>query len=301
MMRPECRSELVVRARAGQISSAERAALDAHLVGCESCRVSERLGRDFEAEATLEADDGKRIAALASAARSWAGEPSELVSSVNARPRRRRPAAFILAAAAVFVAVGASAAIGVFGAEDASELPKQSALQPLEAKAPKAEPRAVTPSDPTPAEVSPVTRSKPAQALADSNDSPRALFQKANEARRVGDGTRALSFYRKLIGKFPGSPEASLSQVRLGGMLLDQGDSRAALAHFDRYLAAQPGGALSPEALYGRGRALSSLGQSGEETRAWTRLLSHFPKSPYAAHARKRLDALAGNETRTVP
>jgi TolA-binding protein len=301
MTRLECRSELVVRARAGQISSAERAALDAHLVVCVSCRVSEQLGRDFEAEATLEPDDGKRIAAFATAARAWAGETSERVSSVNARPRRRRPAAFILAAAAVFVAVGASAAMGVFVSNQETAPPKESALQPLEATAQEQpEPQVVAPSVQTRDEAAPVTPEKPARAVADTSDSARALFQKANEARRLGDGTRALSLYRKLIGRFPASAEASLSQVRLGGMLLDQGQSRAALGHFDRYLALQPGGALSPEALYGRGRALSSLGRSSEEARAWTKLLSDFPKSPYAAHARKRLDALAG-ETKTGP
>jgi TolA-binding protein len=301
MTRLECRSELVVRARAGQISSAERAALDAHLVVCESCRMSEQLGRDFEAEATLEPDDGKRIAAFATAARAWAGETGERVSSVNARPRRRRPAAFILAAAAVFVAVGASAAMGVFANNQETAPPKEPALRPLEAKAQKpAQPQVVTPSVQTRDDASSVAPEKPARVVPETNDSPRTLFQKANEARRLGDGTRALSLYRKLIVRFPASPEAALSQVRLGGMLLDQGDSRTALGHFDRYLAVQPGGALSPEALYGRGRALSSLGRSSEEARAWTKLISDFPKSPYAAHARKRLDALAG-ETKTAP
>jgi TolA-binding protein len=192
--------------------------------------------------------------------------------------------------------------MGVFGGESETALPKQQQVRPPEANAQKqAEPRVVTPAVQTPAEASPLTHAKPLQAAVESNDSPRTLFQKANEARRLGEGTRALSLYRKLIAKFPSSAEASLSQVRLGGMLLEQGDSRAALGHFDRYLTAQPGGALSPEALYGRGRALSSLGRSGEEARAWARLVSDFPKSPYAAHARKRLDALAGDETKTVP
>jgi TolA-binding protein len=131
---------------------------------------------------------------------------------------------------------------------------------------------------------------KPRVAAVD--ETARGLFQRANDARRSGEGARAASLYKKLIARFPTSPEAALSQVRLGGMLLEQGDGRSALGHFDRYLAEQPGGALSPEALYGRGRALASLGRSAEEARAWTRLLADFPKSPYAAHARRRLEAL---------
>jgi TolA-binding protein len=289
MTRSECRSELVVRERAGELSNVERTALDAHLATCAPCRLTQRLGRDFETDARLEAGDGERIAALSKIARAWAADARERVSAVHEKPARRRAPIWVFAAAAAFVALGASAAIRAFSAVATSpQVTEPAQVQPPAPKreAPAARPE---PSPQAPA-MSPTTPATPRAAAPE--ETPRALFQRANEARRLGEGTRAASLYRKLIARFPGSPEAALSQVRLGGMLLEQGDGRTALAHFDRYLAEQPGGALSPEALYGRGRALASLGRSAEESRAWTRLLADFPKSPYAGHARRRLETL---------
>jgi TolA-binding protein len=289
MTRSECRSELVVRERAGELSNVERAALDAHLATCAPCRLTQRLGRDFESDARLEAGDGERIAALSKIARAWASDARERVSTVHEKPARRRAPIWVFAAAAAFVALGASAAIRAFSPVATSpQVTEPAHVQP---PAPKREAPAARPEPSPPAEaVSPTTPATPRAAAPE--ETPRALFQRANEARRLGEGTRAASLYRKLVARFPTSPEAALSQVRLGGMLLEQGDGRTALAHFDRYLAEQPGGALSPEALYGRGRALASLGRSAEEARAWTRLLADFPKSPYAGHARRRLETL---------
>jgi TolA-binding protein len=289
MTRSECRSELVVRERTGELSNVERTALDAHLATCAPCRLTQRLGRDFEADARLEAGDGERIAALSKIARAWAADARERVSAVHERPARRRAPIWVFAAAAAFVALGASAAIRAFSPVATSpQVTEPARIQPPEPKreAPPARPEASPPAE----AVTPTTPAAPRAAAPE--ETPRALFQRANEARRLGEGTRAASLYRKLIARFPASPEAALSQVRLGGMLLEQGDGRTALGHFDRYLAEQPGGALSPEALYGRGRALASLGRSAEESRAWTRLLADFPKSPYAGHARRRLETL---------
>ena len=68
----DCRNELVARERRGELSASERVALDAHLAQCVSCRLSRLLGADFEAEATLEPDDGARIARLSATAERWA-------------------------------------------------------------------------------------------------------------------------------------------------------------------------------------------------------------------------------------
>lgn len=300
MSRPDCRSELVLRDRAGELSSGERTALDAHLASCEPCRFMRALGQDFEAEARLEAGDGERIAALSKAARGWANDARERVSAVHERPSRRRAPVWALAAAAAFVALGASAGIRSFIADttpDVAVTPRVELSAPKREVAPSAT-QAEAKAEPAPAKLAEMTPvdSKPRAASVD--ESARTLFQRANEARRLGEAPRAVALYRKLIARFPASAEATLSQVRLGGMLLEQGDGRGALSHFDRYLAQQPGGALSPEALYGRGRALAGLGRSTEESRVWTRLLADFPKSPYAGHARRRLEALGAGTTR---
>ena len=95
----ECRNELVPRERAGELSSAERVALDAHLAQCGSCRLSRLLGRDFDAEATLEAGDGSRIAALSAAAERWAHGSTAAVAAVPVKRKRARIALLAMAAA----------------------------------------------------------------------------------------------------------------------------------------------------------------------------------------------------------
>ncbi|WP_434046179.1 MULTISPECIES: tetratricopeptide repeat protein [Sorangium] len=120
------------------------------------------------------------------------------------------------------------------------------------------------------------------------------LFREANDARRAGSTQRAIELYRALQKRFAGSPEATLSLVSLGGLLLNGGSAAAALAQFDRYLGAAGARPLAVEALYGRGRALRALGRSGDEAQTWRRLLREHPGSPYAEHARRRLAELGG-------
>ncbi|WP_438018852.1 tetratricopeptide repeat protein [Sorangium sp. So ce315] len=120
------------------------------------------------------------------------------------------------------------------------------------------------------------------------------LFREANDARRAGSTQRAIELYRALQRRFAGSPEATLSLVSLGSLLLDGGSPGAALAQFDRYLGVAGARPLAVEALYGRGRALRALGRSGDEAQTWRRMLREHPSSPYAEHARRRLAELGG-------
>lgn len=290
----ECRNELVARERRGELSPPERVALDAHLAQCTSCRLSRLLGRDFEAEATLEPDDGGRIARLSATAERWAAGSSR---TVPLKRRRARIALFAIAAA--LAAVGASAARGtwseMFGERESKTLP----AAPPHEKAPVE--RATAPARPTTdakveandtvrEEREPKKRVEPA-----SSDSAASLFQDASSARRDGNADRAIALYRRLQNEFPSSPEAGLSALPLGGLLLDRGEARSALSQFDRHVKSAQSGRLLPEALYGRGRALAALGNRSEERRTWTRLLEQYPESPYSGHARRRLTELSGD------
>ncbi len=119
-----------------------------------------------------------------------------------------------------------------------------------------------------------------------------ALLAEAGRARAEGQLDRAASLYRRLQREFPGTPEALVSTVPLGRLLLDSGSARAALAAFDGYLRGMPRGPLVAEALYGKGRALEALGDGVEERRTWERLVTDQAGSAYAPHARRRLAAL---------
>jgi outer membrane protein assembly factor BamD (BamD/ComL family) len=123
-----------------------------------------------------------------------------------------------------------------------------------------------------------------------------SLLQGANAARSRGQIEQAASLLRELQQRFPGSPEATLSHVSLGKLLMLRGSSEAALREFSTYLTR--GGPLEEEALVGRAQALGAMGRLGEERGTWEALLTRFPNSVYAPRARERLGVLAGNAAR---
>lgn len=142
--------------------------------------------------------------------------------------------------------------------------------------------------DPAPAKVD---RDEVASAVVSAAETPAALFAAANRARRSGDSAGARDLYRTLQRRFPGSHEASLSQVTLATLQLDNGQPGAALADFDRYLAGS-GRALEAEALVGRALSLRSLGERDAEIAAWQEVLRRYPGSIYAKRATQRLATL---------
>jgi outer membrane protein assembly factor BamD (BamD/ComL family) len=118
-----------------------------------------------------------------------------------------------------------------------------------------------------------------------------ALLRQANRARSAGEIDRAVTLIKELQTKFGNSPEAHVSLVSLGKLLMLNGSREAALQQFTSYL--ERSGPLEEEALVGRAQALRGLGRSSEERSTWQRLLTRFPGSVYAAAARERLVALA--------
>jgi TolA-binding protein len=170
-----------------------------------------------------------------------------------------------------------------------------SAPVPHASPSPRGTPTGLPPLTPVPLPATPAIPETPPPSPPSSERhtspplSPALLLQRANDARRRGDISQAISLYRQLQQMFPTSSEAVLSAAPLGGLLLEHGGARPALEQFDRYLRAAPSGVLVPEALYGRGRALRALGDASEERRTWRRLVQSFPDSPYAPLARRRL------------
>lgn len=290
----ECRSELVVRARRGELSPAEVAALDAHLDLCASCRGTRRLGADFDQLAVLETDDGARIASLSEVARRWAlsqqGAPAR-----DAGRARSRVALALAAACTLLVAAGASGAYAVYQARRLAEV---GVAPPTVAPPRKSAPVAVAPKVVAPAPVAVEVKAPPREAPRIAiRESASELLERANRARRAGETPQAIALFRELTQRHAGSAEARLAEVRLGNLLLERGQSRAALAEFERHLAR--GGSLAPEALYGRARALGALGDPAAERKAWAALVRDYPGSPYVGFAERRLKALSGSAVGT--
>jgi len=168
--------------------------------------------------------------------------------------------------------------------------------EPLDSVARSEQP---APSPPVPVHVapSPVTPrpapQRPAAAASAKRPVPdldaRQLFVAAGQARRARNFAEAQGLYRALQAHFPGSPEATLSFLSLGDLLLSQGAVAQALAQFDAYLASGDA-TMAEEALVGRARTLARLGRTEEERAAWRELLSRFPQSDYRWRAQQRLD-----------
>jgi len=117
------------------------------------------------------------------------------------------------------------------------------------------------------------------------------LFTRANRARRQGELSRALQLYDRLVREYPSSPQALVSHVVRARIELNTGNAGQALRQYNAYLGRAPEGALAQEALDGKARALSLLGRTSEERAVCKTLLSRYPKSIYAEHARARLAA----------
>jgi len=119
------------------------------------------------------------------------------------------------------------------------------------------------------------------------------LLQQARALRASGRLGEAAEAYRKLLRAWPRSAEARAATVSLGDVQLSQGDASGALRMFDGYLASG-GGALAPEARYGRIRALRSLGRGSEERQAIEQFLADYPSSVQARALKPRLAELDG-------
>jgi TolA-binding protein len=112
-------------------------------------------------------------------------------------------------------------------------------------------------------------------------DAAAAVFVRALRERAQGQTRAAIATFRALQQQFPRTPQALVSQVSLGDLLLDGGDAAAALTAFDAYLVALPSGPLATEALLGKARALSALGRATEADTIRRELGGRFPDSAY--------------------
>ena len=297
----ECRGDLLGQSRRGALTDAGRLALDAHLAACASCRLSRDVLADFDQVDAVDIRDGARIRALVDTARAV-----RATARGRARSQTRLRAA---AAAALLIVCGGSASAAVWWwRRPAPPAPIAVAHRtvatrvdaPRAPSRPQAAPAAAAETPPPAVRVAVPAPAPRHRAIARNTvapvEAPRlsagALLAEAGRARGEGQLDRAVSLYRKLQREFPGTPEAQVSTVPLGRLLLDADSPRAALAAFDAYLRDVPRGPLIAEALYGRGRALEALGEDDEERRAWERLVTDHGGSAYAPHARRRLATL---------
>ena len=287
--------DLSALSRRGELDAAEQRRLQLALQSSSEARLLHRAGLDLDlAGSMLPGDD-----ALAERVK------RRVLARVlpAATPRRRRLAPWGIAAAVACMAVAA-----VAGA--VTELRPLRALFGLSAPLPPAPARKVVapvalarptlPPAPAPAVEPTASAAAVPATLPQANLKPAApadassaseLFANAASARRRGKPQEAIVLYDALQSRFPASAEANAADIALGMLRLSRGSSRSALEHFSRYLAHNPRAELAPEALWGQGQALSSLGRQSEARRSYSSLLERYPDSTYASAARAKLEA----------
>jgi len=206
--------------------------------------------------------------------------------------------AILLATAAVVVIGGAAGAARMLSHPKLAETPVDTTVAPQHvvelspvttmttaAFAPPAV--AASPDVKQPAVAPAVVMAAPAPVTAPSLTADE-LFKKANDTRRHGDARAAVGLYRDLQTTFPSSPEAKLSHLTAGRLYLDALSSPSeALPQFDACLAGGDS-SLREDALIGRATALERLGRRDDERKAWRTLLSDYPQSVAADHAKSR-------------
>jgi TolA-binding protein len=302
-MAHECTTDLPERQRRARFSSSERRALEAHFTICASCRTARQFTADFDELSTVDPADGARIERLAALAR------ARVTRVPSVRPVRRKVTLVrVMAVAAALLLLVGSAFAGAGLWHN-----KREAARSTSASANAVNAKTVEPLSPSPMAVASVASSASSMSsasatpFADSlpspstvasslpapdSTSPALLLRQAGDAQRRGERDPAAALYQKLQAEYPASAEALLSHVSLGRVFAERGQPRAAVRQFDAYLSGSRGGVLIPEALYGRARALSGLGDRAEESRTWQRLVRDFPDSAYAEPARRRLAEL---------
>ncbi|WP_240488945.1 tetratricopeptide repeat protein [Labilithrix luteola] len=304
----------------GALTETERARLDAHVEGCTTCAFERQLRADFREETDGDLVIGRHTAqelvALAlqgSATRATrATRATEEAPATRPGPRRRT---WMLLAAAAVLAVSAAAADESLGGALRRAVGLDVPTVEVTPRSPEATPSTPAPSPrlvhaTTASSVTVVEAAEPAEDVASPVPTspvptpavtpPKSVavrtastyFDEANEARRRGDYARALALCSELQARYPSSREAHVSYATAGRLELDRGNLGAALASFDAY-DAHGQGELDEAVMVGRATALERLGRIDEARRAWSRLLTAFPSTPYADHARTQI----GTET----
>jgi hypothetical protein len=274
--------ELFDAVRAGALTAADRARLEAHCAECAACR--------FELQ-WLETNGSSAEPTTEDRAYGEAAFDRMLRASKHVR-ETRTPKHWPLRWGFGGVLLGTTLSLALFsGRELWGKSAKPHEEQVSAPHAARDVPREAPPRlDPGTRIVEPVVARAEPQPSAASAPTANALLAAARKARTQGHSSRSRHLYRQVVHNYSSTPAAGAARVALGRLIYDErGDSNSALTLFEAYLRQQPSGALAEEALYYRALSLDRLGRTRQVQRDLRALLTSFPNSLYAAPARARL------------
>jgi TolA-binding protein len=294
-----CPDDLLAKAQRTGLSPKEEEQLGLHVRSCPACRVAKRLAADFDQVSAVLPGDEQLMARVARRL-----VPGPAVS--HPRTWWFAPVAATLLAVGVAAAAwtaqharshGAPAQDGGERQVDALAAPVRASVQPPPNRGQSVPASGLAPlaGEAAGREGDSGLRDAPQRepdGRAHSEMTSKSLFAEANRLRAAGRMSQAIRGYRLLQEQFPRSPEAILSRVSLGNLLMGRNEAEPALEQFNAYLSANPAGVLGEEALFGKARALRALGRSAQEREACALLLLAYPRSVYEPFARASLREL---------
>jgi anti-sigma factor RsiW len=292
MTNEEHPEDLLDQALAGELRTAERAALDCHLAACSACALHLALGTQLRSgtpTAAARVNWENRLAI--------AGALSRLQTPRPWSARRLGWIALRLAAATILLVAGfavAAVSLRIVRAPRGVAVVGQQGVRLAGTRpADRTVLAAPTVGRPVPEPIALVkgpTGTPPRERSAMLGPSAAALFERASDLRHQGRIDQAIDTYRILQQRYPQTREANLSFMVAGRLQLERDRAAQALTQFDHYL--KNDAEVAEEALAGRAEAFRRLGRPRAEGTAWRLLLTRFPGSVYAGLARSRLAAL---------
>ena len=121
---------------------------------------------------------------------------------------------------------------------------------------------------------------------------PQRLFEQARADYMAGQWDLSIQGFDSYIKTFPRSERADDAQYYIGQTYYADGRFREAVQALDRVVTDYPTGDVLPEALYKRGLALESLGETDGARESWELLLEQHPETPAGVLAKQALDRL---------
>jgi Tetratricopeptide repeat len=265
--------------RAGALSSADRARLEAHCARCAVCLFELRwLDTGLVARETTAEDRAYGEAAFDNVLRATRRAPPTLPPRLRLR----------WGVGGVLLGVGLSGVLLIGPAPWSRPERRPSVATATELRVPALAPIETSPVEPPPQmPMSQPVITPPSAASTPSANSLLAAARRASVHRQL---ERAKGLYRQVIERYPATAAAGAAQVAMGRLLdTELAQPRAAIDSFEAYLRRHPHGELAEEAQYYRALALERVGRRDEARSSLREFVSAFPHSLYAAPARARL------------
>jgi len=115
---------------------------------------------------------------------------------------------------------------------------------------------------------------------------PEATYATALSTFRAREHGQAVLEFLDFIGKYPKHPLAANAQYWIGEAYFSQRDFRQALIEFQKVLEYPAANGKAADALLKIGLCYTSLREPARASEAWTRIISEYPSSEAAVHAR---------------